>query len=384
MTKTRLALLLSLVGMSCGPADNAPNNAVVIVNNTATTNNATIAATNNGTTAPNNTIVDVPLTVEEFIATARRTYCEVPQTCPNAATLSALRAVGRYATVDECLASAEVTYSEIYRIAEGVAAGRIAYNADDAAKCLEDSAQAMCDGRWGRVLGGIPSCAGILSGTVAPGQTCASFWECDGGYCDTQQPCATRTCVSYGTTCGAGECDTDTEYCERPAEVCRPRKAAGSTCDYGQCQTGNFCTTVQGGTCAAWAAQGAGRACVIDLACETSLVCEDSACAAPTFGTRGDACSWKGAAGCEPGLVCRVPEGGDVGVCGAPLLVGESCRTDSACAGGLHCDVWNDDTCQPDKSDGAACQSFAQCASRSCPGGMGSAADGTCEPTCSN
>lgn len=95
----------------------------------------------------------------------------------------------------------------------------------------------------------------------------------------------------------------------------------------------------------------------------------------------GGACSQD--AECTTGF-CDGATGDMDGACAVPPAEGEDCVFD--CAEGLFCDFDSGSTCQPEKADGADCDSDSQCASGDCVGADPSMGiSGTCgtEAVCS-
>lgn len=386
----QIVLVAVLCGSACGDPGDKADEIVVIVNSDTSSNvggstNQTTGSSNNTTsTVPNHTTIAMSLSIEEYLPRARELYCEALFNCPNTNTIYGLLAMSRYGSVEGCVEAQNSNLDlELSAVNAGIEAGRIRYDGERATECLEAITKWWCDEESGRRVEGIPECVDVLSGALELGQQCASAHECAEGWCDTQAPCSERTCVQIQESCGDDFCVTSSEFCDRSSDTCRARRPAGSACSFGQCERGTACTFVTDGTCASWGSQSASAPCVIDQVCAPGLVCDDSACRPTTFGGAGAACSSSRAANCEPGLVCRIPAGSQTGTCGQPLGRGASCWADWSCEPGLMCDSWNGRTCEPFLDDGETCQSFAQCASNRCPGGMGSSADGVCEPACS-
>lgn len=383
MKRTSL-IVLSLVAAACGEPSQKEPPVVIIANNTTTPNLVTTSnsATNGPTNGATNNVRS-SLSAEEFIARYQTTFCAAIFECPNAVTLGYLRSYSRHGTAEACASAEDVAYGPVYDVPGAIEAGAIAYDPAHAEQCLADLRAAFCDGTLNRTgTWGIPSCFDALRGTVPLGGPCVTAYDCADGYCNSGSACGMGVCTRSAQDCGGTRCDTESEYCDFATESCRPRREPGASCDYGQCATGAFCDAAQGGTCVAWGSTPAGGACVIEYSCATELICDENRCAAPVFGAAGAPCTLSGARACEPGLVCRLAARETEGTCGAPLPAGSSCAADFVCAPGTMCNVWGDSTCTPYRADGETCQSFAQCASRSCPGGMGSAADGTCATAC--
>lgn len=383
-------LLLFLFTIGCGSSESpAKNNDVVVIvdaNNTSNVGNENNSNATNGasntTGGTNSNDTPPPPTAEEFLQRTREIACDAAFNCPTSANRYLVQYTGRFGDIEGCLESREVTYARHFDIEGSVDAGTIVYNGDTAADCLREMQERLCDGTWGRAVGGIESCRNVLQPTLAEGQRCASSFECVDSFCDTRLTCGERVCTAF-SPCGTERCLSG-EYCDQAQMRCESRKPEGAACNFGQCDSFYACDAVEGGTCVPWGTLGQGAGCVIEQSCGVGLMChpDDRICVPVTFGGTGADCGVRGGEHCEPGLSCRVPNGSDTGQCGEPLAQGASCRSTAGCADGLICDVWADDTCEPERPAGAVCQSGAQCASGSCPGGMGSSADGVCEAVC--
>lgn len=233
-----------------------------------------------------------------------------------------------------------------------VGAGSLAFDAAQAAACLQAWPKASC----ADLIRSRPAaCDKVIVGTLATGAAC-----------DENRFCASGRCKSPASKQGCGTCAD-------PSPV-------GAACD----PLGNDCgddlvcrdsTCVQPGTVAA------GKACEVPNDCAAGLFCgADDTC--QPFGDVGAAC--QNAHQCKPGLGCRF--GTDkLGKCGAAGGAGEACvKIDfgvekgyfGECKPGLVCSPGKTGAqCKPMRKYGEPCENIGECGAfvAQCLGG-------TCKP----
>jgi hypothetical protein len=225
---------------------------------------------------------------------------------------------------------------DVRRAVDAVAAGRLVYDADEAARCV---ARPEAIGCYDAPFGG-DACAHVLVGLVAQGGSCTTNLECaDHATCD-QATCDAQCCLG---TCGApqpppippsyralgdpcattDECDPDA-YCD-PTNHCAALPAhAGDPCTFG-CATGDLYCDVNDLSCHPYAR--IGEPCSDAAPCSaTYATCGANGTCAPRPGA-GDPCN-STTARCIPTTYC-----GAAGVCIPRGTAGD------ACDGGGECDI---------------------------------------------
>lgn len=242
-----------------------------------------------------------------------------------------------------------------------VESGRVDYDAELAARCLEAAAGASCDRTAEENREQLQVCVDALKGTVADGAQCFNDQEC------ISEECEVETC---NMACCAGVCGRTIV----PAAI-------GQACPDLACVNGAYCSTQ--GTCAALLA--AGASCNDDEECAYGLFCNGTTCVdAPDRGQPcpdgmcggiGDRCSDEGTcvalgargapcsggfafSECQRPLVCNE----STLQCSDPPAVGSACVFQ--CAEGAFCNDTN--VCEATKGNGAACTGDGECTSRYC------------------
>ncbi|WP_242343762.1 hypothetical protein [Anaeromyxobacter terrae] len=246
-------------------------------------------------------------------------------------------------------------------------AGRLSYDAAQAARCLAEMQTASCDQLWFWDDPGAPSCASVFAGHTSSGSACAVSEECAGGRCTAWTADCSGTCVAW---LAAGEaCDADPSGC-----------GPGLACDAAQVPA----------RCAAPIYAGAGQPCGA-FGCDVGLWCDAGTCRAKTS---TGSCTG-GAEACVAGSICMAA--GPVDALCVPLVgVGDACGTTALCGPGSHCatsgrceadpgpgqpcavSLWTDGcaaswcdagTCRGYVAAGGACTDPAQCGPLSCVSG---------------
>jgi hypothetical protein len=306
-------------------------------------------------------------------------------------------ATGRYARVMcertiECNAFAAVLLSqttcdfaewslrngELRGLADLVASGRVAYDGDAMATCLDDLASLPCVELSSTGLADVATggCAEAIAGQVAAGGACERTLECQAGsYCETGMSCP-GTCQPR--VAAAGACSGD-EACATGLDCASGRCAAfgqtGAACGTGapSCAMGFVCDSDRmPASCQPLTnAAASGAACnpAGGVFCQPGLVCalvdvdaEVYQCQAPV--AAGAACFRAVPNACPRGQVCVVAAGQDAGACTPQGAVGQPCAQGAGvvfgCVSGSNCDG-DTDLCVALADNGAACTSDAQC-----------------------
>ncbi|HXU74796.1 MAG TPA: Dickkopf N-terminal cysteine-rich domain-containing protein [Polyangia bacterium] len=228
-----------------------------------------------------------------------------------------------------------------------IAAGRMHFHPDNAAACLKAVEHAPCEpAQAGEDL--FTQCHGVLSGTVANGDSCWGDDECIGGVC--VNPDCGGTCTAYAS----------------PGSPCV--KSGGTpdvTCD----PSVHFCSDT--GTCVHKV--GVGKPCLVDENCLFDFVCVDEKCAPLPRTKRDDVCGTN-LPPCQDGLYCN-----ETGTCEPLVDAGGACAKADACKAGMTCESG---LCAPWLDTGAACVDDPNAiasgcaASDACTGGVCAAVPG--------
>ena len=267
-----------------------------------------------------------------------------------------------YASYDACVASQECDgFAELNSL---LAAGSATYDPVATATCAKELAADPC--MFGAILFAVPtlpealSYCGALVGQRAAGASCDQGVECAPGLeCNVDASCP-----------GTCEAPPQTEDLPQGAacvtEICVPAQAHCSECALGlECvnqvciptpQVGDTCTTL--------------------LGCADALWCDLTAGHCAPRAKLGEACSdfRQVAPNCEDGLWCDDPPASPEtsGTCMAPAAKGEPCRADANCIAPYSCEPsagatpLDRGTCGDKLDNGAACDSFDDCASGRC------------------
>jgi hypothetical protein len=266
-----------------------------------------------------------PVAIEAFTEEAKQAHCEWAVRC-------------RHVPDDDaCRRLLEPKFYDSRRAEDAVRAGRLAYDATEAGRCLRATALASCAARPFTDL----SCDRMLSGRIPEGGACTSHGECEGRSRCEDTECGAQCCAG---TCGAPEPPPPNEP---------PLAEVGEACEtHFDCVREAYCET--DGRCEALPDE-PGQRCLFgclpgDLYCDVgSLECR-------AYAGLGEACDPDRltAPPCnEAWAVCRA------GTCHPRPGPGESCVTHpdrcvvtTRCLAGI---------CQPRGEPGDPCEADADC-----------------------
>lgn len=302
-------------------------------------------------------------------------------------------------TAEDCVAEAarrcrgdgDLALSYYGRVALAVRAGRLAYDAVEARRCVEalPSSADYCRARDPNV---VPSCVRMLRGTVAAGGDCHQILgalgpdECAGGRCYFGERLAARcpgVCLAYlavGSACDLrAPCEAGSECLDGSCQRFAP---AGAACDRHTCEGGLRCLAAGGGfVCGAPIADG--QPCGRSLDCR-SMLCTGGRCVANPA-TDGP-CANPDV--CPAGSTCRRSDDGSTRVCVPWLAAGAACDASSTCARGLQCVCSVDRLCNVDPAQRGTCQPTPQrregdaCYEYGCADGFYCSTADSARPTC--
>ncbi len=271
---------------------------------------------------------------------------------------------GAYASMEACRNDVRAFLDNILASVE---AGRINYDEGKARDCLDAFAGASCDRSAENAREEPAACGDTFTGTVPDGGTCYIGLDCVSGSCDVAdcgQACCSGTCaatlaeVAIGGTCNntTGPCVRGS-FCDAQTTTCVALRAIGGACtSSSQCTYGAYCG--EAGTCAD--APNRGDACPDGVCADLGDRCSSTTTTCVALGRLGEACS-EGFAGlfdCQAPLVCDQTSL----QCANPPTAGQACLF--FCAAGNFCN--DQDVCEAQKANGAACDSDSECTSRYC------------------
>ena len=241
--------------------------------------------------------------------------------------------------------------------------GIISYDGDVAQQCLDAYASLSCD-TTEHTGDELEVCSGVLTGTLAVGDTCAFDRECESNNCNAPtctSACCSGTCgapivlPSVGQPCNA-LCAGDA-FCGLD-QICHAPLPAGAACDVEPCGYGLYCagrTPTMAGTCKVL--PHLGQPC--ENACaETGATCYAGTCV--ELALEGDPCTSN--AQCSMFYECSGTQ------CGLFPTLGMPCTT--TCYEAAYCDG---STCVAQKPNGSQCVRNDECATHYC--GSSSCAD---------
>jgi hypothetical protein len=232
-----------------------------------------------------------------------------------------------------------------------VDAGRVKFNSEEAAKCLDHMKTIDCSaGLFPSEEDQIEACERSTEGQVEAGDDCSISAECKSDRCMGIEYDDNGEVTQMGT-CGGG--------------------GPGQSCEWSdECDEGNYCerefdpeTGESEGTCRAIGQQG--DSCSGQDGCSDGLYCHqeyDPQTGEPSGtcevkGDVGDSCS---SGGCTDDAFCEIDPGESSGTCAAKKSLGEPCQWDQ-CAEGSYCDSDDTQTCKAHKDVGEACSNSREC-----------------------
>jgi hypothetical protein len=312
----------------------------------------------------------------------------------------------------QCEDDASAVYSA--DLAKAIAAGKSAFNAQQAQACVDGLRARGCQRTPPEVD---QACERAVTGTIAAGSACSWLYECATGRCEPAGPGACPAQCgpvgAEGAPCSDGPCDlraglrcidnvcsklhaadqkcgsTDDcaldLYCDGFGK-CSSRTFEQASCDADeQCAAGLWCdASAEGGLCRKQIAPGA--SCTAASAESIRSACEDgSVCKGFTFaktGATAGTCTALGElgagcvasaeiTGCGGGLACVGGKCADKPVSG-PCAQPDDCKDGVAFCDGTACQLL--------KTEGATCASSPECASHFCEPSSGTCVDS--DPSC--
>ena len=250
-------------------------------------------------------------------------------------------------------------------LTNALAAGTLAYDGQEMARCLADVRALSCQDIFASTRAPFGTCRAFV-GTVATGDDCVRDLECaaPGAYCE-------RTACTDGDVCCPGQCADSRPIdglCARDIEcgdgghcvdgLCADGQVGARCVEDSHCALDNHC---QAGACVADRASGTG--CERDAQCQAPNSCVGRNL--PTGGTcarslmTGDPCSIN----CRsfPSHYCDQPDPTALGICRARVVEGTACTSQvMPCQIHMSCDQTSR-TCSPSGQVGDECESSIQC-----------------------
>ena len=286
---------------------------------------------------------------------------------------------------EDCKArfTAELEAGELAHIDDSISAGRVLYNPDQLAECLEGIRGMGCD----VVTDTYPeACVEVIAGNVGQGEECAISSECEGtAFCAGRLECPS-TCqplLAEGDECLSDDECGDDLVCDG---TCIALAGEGDDCGGNSgvsCMIGLACinfTAEEPGTCTPNAEVLAGE---VDDACDpTGTLCEEGLSCVPVSADpeewrcreavgADDACLLAIPGMCPAGYFCNATEFFAEGTCEALPEDGETCvLTQRICAPGFACVLEGEEPiCRAIAENGETCTGDAACRSGNCTGG---------------
>jgi hypothetical protein len=251
---------------------------------------------------------------------------------------------------DPDVAACESAWFSNLQAVYDVSTGKVIYDADAEARCIDGYASEGCTistDDVGAAQMHTQACRAVFTGTVANGGACFSSVECVSRSCGFAA-CSTATCcagtcqaqIAVGGDCSGGAVCVDGTVCREDAnnnvEICVGLIAAGQPCTHTNtsvCASGTTCITDPAtGASSCGRAPAEGQPCP-DGTCDADF---DTCDAITEICVRkvavGGACASSSA--CVPYATCDPTSS----TCVALALAGAACMQDSDCLGGLACD----------------------------------------------
>lgn len=327
-----------------------------------------------------------PLTevaLEEFFAQAEEAHCAWQVSCHGYGTEARCKSVTHYEEGVSIGALAGVGSSDRVTpdyVAKAVEVGRIEYDAEAAAACLNYAAGRTCD-RWqyhewtDEELAGQTACLAVFTGRMGKNGPCASALECaDGAVCGFDPTCTDMCCagacrvlaapIAVGQPCGLNpnvDCVEGSSCAFDPnaaMQVCTPLAGLGASCEFAQCVAEATCT-YDGESFACAPRKGEGDGCEYYLDCEDGLECvldidfQSGECVRPAEEGEGCVVAVNGETTCR-----RFDNYCDPGAKKCVTLPGqgEPCQN-VGCRGDFFC-TQVDYTCSPVADEGEPCDYY--------------------------
>lgn len=254
--------------------------------------------------------------------------------------------------------------ANIAQLQASIAAGRVAYDGNLVADCLDAEGAASCDTTVENARVTPAACDQAIKGTVADAGTCFTSQECVSGRCTTAScgmACCSGTCAAtvadaaIGGSCATASCVAGA-FCN-PSKVCTALLAANAACQsndecgYGLTCAGNVCK----------AAANRGEACPDGSCDDLGDRCDGTSMTCIALSGVGGACSagFAGLFDCQRPLVCNATSL----TCENPPTVGQTCQF--SCAHGSFCNNTSH-TCEAPRANAATCAGNVQCTSGYC------------------
>jgi hypothetical protein len=330
---------------------------------------------------------------EKYFEALVGSYCALVWRCEHPPTdlLSELGRDDSYASCTKNAALQAQFGANIDQTLEAVRDGRISYDEEAAARCLnpiieESNDPTFCDDP--QIFdNNNPDCDLVFTGTVPQDGYCLNSQECepppggDNAYCDRSGAVCYGTCKSNAPSnndCNGATCTAD-QYCLNDGSTrphCTAKLKLGDPCTQYESCLGerSFCAySGTQGTCVARRSVPERGACIEDSQCYSGATCFRNRCTYATLGGVGDICDQQTTA-CKPGLSCAIADvASGKSLCAMPGVSGAPCYDTGDCATDLYCANANLDPqapssgrCTERKIDGKRCTSSEECESFSC------------------
>lgn len=268
-----------------------------------------------------------PVPAAEWCARKARAECERDVRCLRLAA----------ANLEACAAQAQVT-CDAAAYARGVAEGRLAYDPDAGARCLEGYAAGSCER--------LPlTCEGLFQGQVPPDGGCFLPEECNGdGFCFIYDGLCPHRCRAYSAR---------GESCNNFDRTCLPPDG---------------CELVDAGVVACVERRDAGAPCQSYSGCGLNMACNANSCIALRVGQGAECNVSNGYPFCDTELFCRQPpppSGGGTrppGTCELKAGLGGVCNGYDSCLPSLRCSgLVTTGTCLGKAALGESCRQYGDC-----------------------
>jgi hypothetical protein len=241
------------------------------------------------------------------------------------------------ANLAACVAEAQLA-CDATAYARGVAEGRLAYDPDAGARCLDAYASGSCER--------LPlTCEGLFKGLVPPDGGCLLAEECNAdGFCFMYDGVCPHRCRAY-----AGKL----EACNNFDKLCRPPGG---------------CEQIDAGVLGCVDKKDAGEGCTSYSGCGLNMACNQGACIEVRVGLGASCNVSNGYPFCDTEYFCRQPpppSGGGTrppGTCELKSGVGGVCNGYDSCLPSLNCSgLITTGTCTGKAALGDTCRQYGDC-----------------------